>query len=111
MLRTLPSRRPPRQSRFGPQTPSNAIVPPFAPPIAKHFSSWQLHGQRGVLAGAYSDQRGPNIMAASDTVHEAVQDAQSQIAALRKQVNQLMNERVSPRLAEAAEKAEAAARH
>jgi len=49
-------------------------------------------------------------MAASDTVHEAVQDAQSQIAALRKQVNQLMNERVSPKLAEAAEKAEAAAR-
>ncbi len=50
-------------------------------------------------------------MAASDTVHEAVQDAQSQIAALRKQVNQLMNERVAPKLADAAEKAEAAARH
>jgi ElaB/YqjD/DUF883 family membrane-anchored ribosome-binding protein len=50
-------------------------------------------------------------MAASDTVHDAVQDAQSQIAALRKQVNQLMHERVTPKLADAADRAEAAARH
>ncbi len=49
-------------------------------------------------------------MAASDTVHAAVQDAQSQIAALRKQVNQLMSDRVTPTLADAAGKAEAAAR-
>ncbi len=49
-------------------------------------------------------------MAASDTVHDAVQDAQSQIAALRRQVNQLMSERVTPGLADAAGRAEAAAR-
>ncbi len=49
-------------------------------------------------------------MTASDTVHDAVQDAQSQIAALRKQVNQLMNDRVTPKLADAAEKAQATAR-
>ncbi len=49
-------------------------------------------------------------MTASDTVHDAVKDAQSQIAALRKQVNQLMNDRVTPKLADAAEKAQATAR-
>jgi ElaB/YqjD/DUF883 family membrane-anchored ribosome-binding protein len=47
---------------------------------------------------------------ASSTVNDAAQDAQSQIAALRKQVNQLLNERVSPALADAADKAGQAAR-
>ncbi len=46
----------------------------------------------------------------SSTLNDAAQDAQSQIAALRKQVNQLLNEPVSPALADAASKAEAAAR-
>ncbi len=53
---------------------------------------------------------GDPIMAASDTVHDAVQDAQSQIAALRRQVNQLMNDRVAPTLTDAATRAGAAAR-
>jgi ElaB/YqjD/DUF883 family membrane-anchored ribosome-binding protein len=39
-----------------------------------------------------------------------VDDAQAQIAALRQQVNQLVNDRVSPALSEAAQRATATAR-
>ena len=45
-------------------------------------------------------------MTASSSLNDAAQDAQSQIAALRKQVNQLMSERVSPALSDAASKAQ-----
>ncbi len=49
-------------------------------------------------------------MAASDTINDAAQDAKAQIAQLRKQVEALMSERVTPVLADAAGRAETAAR-
>ena len=49
-------------------------------------------------------------MAASDTINDASQDAKAQIAQLRRQVESLMSERVTPVLADAAGRAEAAAR-
>jgi ElaB/YqjD/DUF883 family membrane-anchored ribosome-binding protein len=48
-------------------------------------------------------------MSASDTINDTAQDAKSQIAQLRKQVEALMSERVTPALAGAAGRAEAAA--
>ena len=45
-------------------------------------------------------------MSISGTINETAQDAQSQIAALRKQVKQLMSERVSPALSDAASRAQ-----
>jgi ElaB/YqjD/DUF883 family membrane-anchored ribosome-binding protein len=45
-------------------------------------------------------------MSVGSTLNDTAQDAQSQIAALRKQVNQLMSDRVSPALSEAASKAQ-----
>jgi ElaB/YqjD/DUF883 family membrane-anchored ribosome-binding protein len=47
-------------------------------------------------------------MNVSSTINDTAQDAQSQIAALRKQVNQLMNDRVSPALSDAATRAQQA---
>ena len=47
---------------------------------------------------------------ASSSLNDAAQDAQSQIASLRKQVNQLMSDRISPATSDAASKAETAAR-
>ena len=49
-------------------------------------------------------------MAATDRIDETAQDAKAQIAQLRQQVEQLMSERVTPVLADAAGRAEAAAR-
>jgi len=49
-------------------------------------------------------------MATMDTVSNAAADAKEQIAQLRQQVEQLMSERVTPVLAHAAGRAEAAAR-
>ncbi len=49
-------------------------------------------------------------MAASDTLHDAAQDAKEQIAQLRSQVQTLMAERVTPALANAAGTAEEYAR-
>jgi len=49
-------------------------------------------------------------MAIDDTVQGAADDAKSQIAQLRKQVEQLMSERVTPALADAAGRVEATAR-
>jgi len=49
-------------------------------------------------------------MAATDRINETAQDAKAQIAQLRQQVEQLMSERVTPVLADAAGRAEAAAR-
>ena len=45
-------------------------------------------------------------MSLGSTFNDTAQDAQSQIAALRKQVNQLMSDRVSPALSDAASKAQ-----
>ena len=45
-------------------------------------------------------------MSVSGTINDTAQDAQSQIAALRKQVNELMSQRVSPALSDAANKAQ-----
>lgn len=49
-------------------------------------------------------------MAATDRPTEAGHDTREQIAVLRRQVEQLMSERVTPVLADAAGRAEAAAR-
>jgi ElaB/YqjD/DUF883 family membrane-anchored ribosome-binding protein len=46
-----------------------------------------------------------------ETIHEATSDAKAQIAQLRKQVETLMSERVTPALADAAGKVEATAKH
>lgn len=45
-------------------------------------------------------------MAISDTVSDKAYDAKEQIAQLRRQVEQLMNERVTPALADAAQRAQ-----
>jgi ElaB/YqjD/DUF883 family membrane-anchored ribosome-binding protein len=45
-------------------------------------------------------------MSVSSTLNDTAQDANAQIAALRKQVNQLMSERVTPAISEAANKAQ-----
>jgi ElaB/YqjD/DUF883 family membrane-anchored ribosome-binding protein len=45
-------------------------------------------------------------MSLASTFNETAQDAQSQIAALRKQVNELMSDRVNPALSEAATRAQ-----
>jgi ElaB/YqjD/DUF883 family membrane-anchored ribosome-binding protein len=45
-------------------------------------------------------------MSIASSFNETAQDAQSQIAALRKQVNELMSERVSPALSQAADRAQ-----
>ncbi len=47
-------------------------------------------------------------MAVSDKVKDAAQDTQEQLQSLRAQVEQLLNERVTPALADAAGKAESA---
>lgn len=49
-------------------------------------------------------------MATMDSVSEKAYDAKEQIAQLRRQVEQLMSERVTPALADAAQRAEAVAR-
>lgn len=49
-------------------------------------------------------------MSPSDTIHASTDDAKSEIARLRRQVEQLMSERVTPALADAAGRAESAAR-
>lgn len=49
-------------------------------------------------------------MATMDSVSEKTYDAKEQIAQLRRQVEQLMSERVTPALADAAQRAEAVAR-
>jgi ElaB/YqjD/DUF883 family membrane-anchored ribosome-binding protein len=54
---------------------------------------------------------GARLMASTtNQVNEAAQDAKEQIAQLRKQVESLMTERVTPVLADAAGRAESAAR-
>jgi ElaB/YqjD/DUF883 family membrane-anchored ribosome-binding protein len=50
-------------------------------------------------------------MAARDTLSERAGDAREQIARLREQVEELMSDRVAPRLSDAAERAERAARN
>jgi ElaB/YqjD/DUF883 family membrane-anchored ribosome-binding protein len=50
-------------------------------------------------------------MAMTDSVSEKAYDAKEQIAQLRRQVEQLMSERVTPALADAAQRAEMAARN
>jgi ElaB/YqjD/DUF883 family membrane-anchored ribosome-binding protein len=47
----------------------------------------------------------------ADTVHDAAADAKAQIRQLRDQVDALMRERVSPMIADAAGRAQDAARH
>lgn len=49
-------------------------------------------------------------MSPSDSIQNAADDAKSEIARLRKQVETLMSERVTPALADAAGRAETAAR-
>lgn len=49
-------------------------------------------------------------MAVSDNIPDSAQEAKEQIAQLREQVQQLMSERVTPVLADAAGRAEDAAR-
>jgi ElaB/YqjD/DUF883 family membrane-anchored ribosome-binding protein len=49
------------------------------------------------------------IMAVTDNIESTTQDAREQLRQLRAQVEQLMSERVSPALANAAERAENAA--
>jgi ElaB/YqjD/DUF883 family membrane-anchored ribosome-binding protein len=49
-------------------------------------------------------------MATSETINDAAQDAKAQIALLRKQVESLMSERVTPAISDAAARAESAAR-
>jgi ElaB/YqjD/DUF883 family membrane-anchored ribosome-binding protein len=49
-------------------------------------------------------------MATSDRIEETAQDTREQIAQLRRQVEHLMSERVTPALADAAGRAEDAAR-
>lgn len=50
-------------------------------------------------------------MAAMDSVSEKAYDAREQIAQLRRQVEQLMSERVTPAIADAAQRAQDAARN
>jgi ElaB/YqjD/DUF883 family membrane-anchored ribosome-binding protein len=50
-------------------------------------------------------------MATADSFSEKADDAQEQIAELRQQVEQLMRERVTPALADAAQRAETAVRN
>ncbi len=50
-------------------------------------------------------------MTATDTISEKAHDAREQIAQLRRQVEQLMSERVTPALSDAAHRAEMAARN
>jgi ElaB/YqjD/DUF883 family membrane-anchored ribosome-binding protein len=47
----------------------------------------------------------------ADTLHDATADAKAQIKQLRDQVDALMRERVSPMIADAAGRAQDAARH
>jgi ElaB/YqjD/DUF883 family membrane-anchored ribosome-binding protein len=49
-------------------------------------------------------------MATTDSFSDKAEDAKEQIAELRRQVEQLMNERVTPALADAAQRAQTAAR-
>jgi ElaB/YqjD/DUF883 family membrane-anchored ribosome-binding protein len=48
-------------------------------------------------------------MASQDSIHNTTEDAKAQIAQLRRQVEQLMSERVTPALADAAGRAQDAA--
>lgn len=50
-------------------------------------------------------------MPTTDSISDRANDAQEQIAELRRQVEQLMNERVTPALADAAERVETTARN